>query len=90
MPMLRFPRFWMLHQRLERARGGASGAQLESALGVAAHRVFNLDHVGTPVGEHGASRWCEGELRHFEDRDAFHWSRHGRGRHTYRELSKIG
>ena len=44
----------------------------EAALGVAAHRMLDLDHVGAPVGEDRARGGHEGELRHFEDPHALH------------------
>jgi len=48
----------------------------EAALGVAAHRMLDLDDVRAPVGEHRSSRRHEGELRHFEDPNALHHLRH--------------
>ena len=44
----------------------------EAALGVAAHRVLDLDDVRAPVGEDRARRGHERELRHLENADALH------------------
>ena len=44
----------------------------EAALGVATHRVLDLDDVGAPVGEDGSRRGNEGELRNLEDPHALH------------------
>ena len=45
----------------------------EAALGIAAHRMLDLDHVRAPVGEDRARRRRERELRHFEDAHALHY-----------------
>ena len=44
----------------------------EPALGIAAHRMLDLDDVGTPVSKNAASRRHESELRHFQNAYAFH------------------
>ena len=62
----------VLHERLERARGRAAGADVQAALGVAGDGVLDLDDVGAPVGEHRAGRGREGELRHLDDLHALH------------------
>ena len=41
-----------------------------------AHRVLNLYDVCAPVGEHGASRRYEGELRNLQYPDSFHHLSH--------------
>jgi hypothetical protein len=38
----------------------------EAALRVASHGVLDLDHVGTPVGQHRARGWDEGPGRYLE------------------------
>ena len=44
----------------------------ETALGIAAHRMLDLDHVGPPVGEDRAGGGSEGELRDFQNAHALH------------------
>ena len=72
MPTLRLPRLgcsisgWRLGSSLESAHVD------EAALGVAAHRVLDLDDVGTPVGEDRPRRGHERELGHLEDANALH------------------
>jgi hypothetical protein len=44
----------------------------ESALGVAAHRVFDLDDIGTPVRQDRRRCRDEGELRDLQDANALH------------------
>ena len=44
----------------------------EAALGVAAHRVLDLDDVRAPVGEDRSGRRNERELRNLEDANALH------------------
>jgi hypothetical protein len=68
----------VLHQWLERAGGCAASADLDSALRIAVHRVFDLDDVGAPIGQHGTGRRNEGELRdlhhlHTAHRMQHHW-----------------
>lgn len=44
----------------------------EPALGVAPHRMLDLDHIGAPVGEDRAGSRDEGELSYLEDTNALH------------------
>jgi len=44
----------------------------QAALGIARPWVFDLDDVGTPVGQHGARSGDECPLRHFQHADALH------------------
>ena len=72
MPTLRLPAVGMLDERMP-LRVQLEAAHVdEAALGVAAHRVLHLDDVGAPVGEDGARRGDEGELRDLEDPYALH------------------
>lgn len=44
----------------------------EAPLGIAADRMFDLDDVGTPVGENGPRGRDERELCDFQNPDALH------------------
>jgi len=57
----------MLHQRSKVPARTDSAEIGEAALRVAAHRMFDLDHVGTPVGEHRARGRDVGELGNLDD-----------------------
>ena len=48
----------------------------EPALGIAAHRMLDLDNVRAPIGENRARRRNKGKLRHFEDANALHYLDH--------------
>ena len=60
----------VFHHRIALRRDGDPAEFEKAALGVAAHRVFDLDDVGAPVRENGPRRRHEGVLRHFEDAHA--------------------
>ncbi len=62
----------MLHQRMP-VRVDLDAAHVEeAALGVAAHRVLDLDDVRAPVGEDRSRRRDERELRELQDPKALH------------------
>ena len=48
----------------------------EAALGIAAHRMFDLDHVRAPISEDAARGGDEGELCDFKDAHALHYLSH--------------
>ena len=45
----------------------------EAALGIATHRVLDLDHIRTPVRQDRAGCRSECKLRHFENANALHY-----------------
>ena len=67
-----FAAIGVLHQRAALRIDREPLQHLDAALRIAAHRVLDLDDVGTPVGEHCAGRGDEGELRHLEHPHALH------------------
>ena len=72
--MLRLPRLGCSMIGWNEPAAPPAGAELDAALRVAGDGVLDLDHVGTPVGQHRTGRGREGELRHLEDAHAFHRS----------------
>ncbi len=70
------PPVGVLEQRMHVGGNRDGSRRRETAHGVAALDVLDLDHLGTPVGQQRRRRGHERVLRHFQDAHAFHHCSH--------------